>query len=149
MAISNLHPWPGTRQEYEAQRLALFKRFEGNEAAPYYDTADERHPTVGIGFNLDVPGVRDLVFIAMGIPGHKWAALEAIIADRSILNAADPDSTLQSRLSCAYEGHETRQLPFDLGFIPVVPPHPNRAEPWRPKKALNRRRNEIERSSRD
>jgi len=45
----------------------------------------------------------------------------------------------------AYEGDETRQLALDFGFIPVVPPKSNRIEPWRLKKALYRRRNEIER----
>jgi transposase len=45
----------------------------------------------------------------------------------------------------AYEGNETRQLALDFGFIPVVPPKCNRIEPWRYKKALYRRRNEIER----
>ena len=48
-------------------------------------------------------------------------------------------------MDCAYEGDETRQLALDLGFIPVVPPHPQRAEPWRIKKAWYKRRNEIER----
>ncbi len=48
-------------------------------------------------------------------------------------------------MDCAYEGNETRQLALDLGFLPVVPPHPQRAEPWRIKRALYRRRNEIER----
>ena len=48
-------------------------------------------------------------------------------------------------MDCAYEGDETRQLALDLGFIPVVPPHPNRLEPWKLKKAWYRRRNEIER----
>ena len=48
-------------------------------------------------------------------------------------------------MDCAYEGNETRQLALDLGFIPVVPPNPQRVEPWRLKKALYRRRNEIER----
>lgn len=45
----------------------------------------------------------------------------------------------------AYEGDETRQLALRLGFDPVVPPKSNRVEPWRYKKALYRRRNEIER----
>ena len=45
----------------------------------------------------------------------------------------------------AYEGNETRQFALDLGFIPVVPPHPLRVEPWKVKKAWCRRRNEIER----
>jgi transposase len=48
-------------------------------------------------------------------------------------------------MDCAYEGNETRQLAFDLGFIPVVPPNPQRTEPWKLKKAWYRRRNEIER----
>jgi transposase len=45
----------------------------------------------------------------------------------------------------AYEGNETRQLALDLGFVPVVPPHPNRIDPWTYSKAWYRRRNEIER----
>lgn len=45
----------------------------------------------------------------------------------------------------AYEGNETRQLALDLGLIPVVPPHPQRVEPWTYSKAWYRRRNEIER----
>ena len=45
----------------------------------------------------------------------------------------------------AYEGNETRQLALDFGFIPVVPPKCTRVEPWRYKKAMYRRRNEIER----
>jgi transposase len=48
-------------------------------------------------------------------------------------------------MDCAYAGNETRQLALDLGFIPVVPPHPNHDEPRQLKKALYRRRNEIER----
>lgn len=48
-------------------------------------------------------------------------------------------------MDCAYEGNETRQLALDLGFIPIVPPHPQRVQPWVLKKALYRRRNEIER----
>jgi transposase len=45
----------------------------------------------------------------------------------------------------AYEGNETRQLALDFGFIPVVPPKSHRVEPWQYKKALYRKRNEIER----
>jgi transposase len=48
-------------------------------------------------------------------------------------------------MDCAYEGDETRQLAFDLGFVPVVPPNPRRLQPWRLKKELYRRRNEVER----
>jgi len=45
----------------------------------------------------------------------------------------------------AYEGNETRQLAFDLGLTPVVPPLSTRVEPWNYSKAWYRRRNEIER----
>jgi transposase len=45
----------------------------------------------------------------------------------------------------AYEGDETRQLALDLGFAPVVPPHPNCVSPWQYNRAMYRRRNEIER----
>ena len=45
----------------------------------------------------------------------------------------------------AYEGDETRQLVLELGFEPIVPPHPNRRHPWPYDRGLYRRRNEIER----
>ena len=45
----------------------------------------------------------------------------------------------------AYEGNETRQLALDLGFTPVVPPNPNRLEPWEYDRLMYRRRNEVER----
>jgi transposase len=45
----------------------------------------------------------------------------------------------------AYEGDETRHLAMNLGYIPVVPPNPNRLHPWVYDRLLYRRRNEIER----
>ena len=45
----------------------------------------------------------------------------------------------------AYEGDETRQLALDLGLTPVVPPKSNRVSPWEYDKAMDRRRNEVER----
>lgn len=45
----------------------------------------------------------------------------------------------------AYEGDETRQLAFNLGFIPVVPPKSTRLNPWEYDKALYSKRNEVER----
>ena len=45
----------------------------------------------------------------------------------------------------AYEGDETRQLVFDLGMVPVVPPKSNRVDPWQYDRALYKKRNEIER----
>ena len=38
-----------------------------------------------------------------------------------------------------------RRLALDLGFIPVVPPNPQRLQPWKIKQAWYRRRNEVER----
>ena len=37
------------------------------------------------------------------------------------------------------------RLALDLGFIPVVPPNPQRLQPWKIKQAWHRRRNEVER----
>jgi transposase len=45
----------------------------------------------------------------------------------------------------AYEGDETRQLAFDLGYIPVVPPKKNRINAWSYDRIMYRRRNEVER----
>lgn len=45
----------------------------------------------------------------------------------------------------AYEGDETRELAVELGYVPVVPPNPNRLAPWEYDRVLYRRRNEIER----
>ena len=45
----------------------------------------------------------------------------------------------------AYEGNETRELAFALGFNPVVPPNPNRRLPWKYDKELYKKRNEVER----
>ena len=45
----------------------------------------------------------------------------------------------------AYEGDETRQLVFDLGMEPVVPPKSNRLSPWEYNRELYKKRNEVER----
>lgn len=45
----------------------------------------------------------------------------------------------------AYEGNETRELSVQLGYTPVVPPNPNRLEPWDYDKELYKKRNEVER----
>jgi transposase len=45
----------------------------------------------------------------------------------------------------ACEGDETLQLARESGYIPVVPPNPNRLAPWEYDRVLYRRRNEIER----
>lgn len=45
----------------------------------------------------------------------------------------------------AYEGDETRQLVFDLGMTPVVPPKRNRLSVWEYDKEMYKKRNEVER----
>ena len=45
----------------------------------------------------------------------------------------------------AYEGDETLELARLLGYTPVVPPNPNRLNPWDYDRVAYRRRNEIER----
>lgn len=45
----------------------------------------------------------------------------------------------------AYEGDETRQLVFDLGMTPVVPPKENRVSIWEYDREMYKKRNEVER----
>ena len=45
----------------------------------------------------------------------------------------------------AYEGDETRQLVFDLGMVPVVPPKSNRLRVWEYDRDMYKKRNEVER----
>jgi transposase len=45
----------------------------------------------------------------------------------------------------AYEGNETRQLVFDLGMTPVVPPKENRVSIWAYDREMYKKRNEVER----
>ena len=45
----------------------------------------------------------------------------------------------------AYEGDETRQLVFDLGMTPVVPPKENRVSVWEYDREMYKKRNEVER----
>lgn len=59
MAITNLHEL--TPEEYATLRYAILEQLEGNEPQPYTDSATDHHPTIGIGFNLDVEGVRNAV----------------------------------------------------------------------------------------
>ena len=70
----------------------------------------------------DAPAGRDLLWTLPDLPKHC-----RLIMDR------------------VYEGNKTRQLAFDLGLIPVVPPLSTRVDPWSYSKAWYRRRNEIER----
>ena len=75
-------------------------------------------------------------------PGQAGDAPEGRKLLRRLGRAAWPIHLLMDR---AYQGDETRQLALDLGFAPVVPPHPNRISPWQYNRAMYKRRNEIER----
>ncbi len=48
-------------------------------------------------------------------------------------------------MDMAYEGDETRGLACLLGFRPVVPPNPQRLQPWKLDKKVYRQRNRVER----
>jgi transposase len=75
-------------------------------------------------------------------PGQAGDAPEGRKLLRRLGRAPWPIHLLMDR---AYEGDETRQLALDLGFAPVVPPHPNRISQWQYNRAMYKRRNEIER----
>jgi Ca2+-binding RTX toxin-like protein len=103
MTINNLHTVPGTQQQYRTLRIDLMRVFEGESATPYYDESQpRRHPTIGIGFNLDIPRVRIRVYGAMRIPPNLWAQLDAAIGNRAyehLPSQAQRDSALQSALN--------------------------------------------------
>jgi transposase len=48
-------------------------------------------------------------------------------------------------MDCAYQDDATREMAAGLGLVPVVPPNPQRRQPWEYDKRLYRRRNQIER----
>jgi transposase len=75
-------------------------------------------------------------------PGEAGDAPEGRALLRSIQELPMQCHLIMDR---AYEGNETRQLALDPGFVAVVPPLCTRVEPWTYKKAVYRRRNEIER----
>jgi transposase len=75
-------------------------------------------------------------------PGQASDTIEG----RKLLGGIGPlPAPLHLIMDRAYEDNETLQLALDFGFIPVVPPRPQRLEPWLYDKAMYRRRNEIER----
>ena len=75
-------------------------------------------------------------------PGQAHDAPEG----RQLLDRLDPpDRPVYLLMDRAYEGDETRQLAFDLGFVPVVPPKSNRINAWEYDREMYKRRNEIER----
>ena len=75
-------------------------------------------------------------------PGQASDTIEG----RKLLGGIGPlPAPLHLVMDRAYEDNETLQLALDFGFIPVVPPRPQRLEPWQYDKVMYRRRNEIER----
>jgi transposase len=48
-------------------------------------------------------------------------------------------------MDSAYQGDETLRLARQLGYIPVVPPNPQRLAAWEYDRMVYHRRNEIER----
>jgi transposase len=75
-------------------------------------------------------------------PGQASDTIEG----RKLLGGIGPlPAPVHLLMDRAYEDNETLQLALDFGFLPVVPPRPNRLEPWQYDKAMYRRRNEIER----
>lgn len=75
-------------------------------------------------------------------PGQAGDAPEGRALLRSLPELPPELPLLMGR---AYEGDETRGLAWDPGFTPIVPPNPNRVEPWGYDRAPYRRRNEVER----
>jgi transposase len=75
-------------------------------------------------------------------PGQASDTIEG----RKLLGGIGPlPAPLHLIMDRAYEDNATLQLALDFGFLPVVPPRPQRLEPWQYDKAMYRRRNEIER----
>lgn len=80
-------------------------------------------------------------------PGEAHDAPEGRVLLSSLGPQASGPVLLMDR---AYEGNATRQLAWDLGYQPVVPPLRSRKEPWEYEpweydRELYKRRNEIER----
>jgi transposase len=48
-------------------------------------------------------------------------------------------------MDSAYQGDETLRLARQLGYVPVVPPNPQRRVAWAYDRIIYRRRNQIER----
>jgi transposase len=67
-------------------------------------------------------------------------------AGRQLLGGIGPlPAPLHLLMDGAYDDNQTLQLALDFGYIPVVPPRPNRLDPWQLDRAMYRKRNEIER----
>src|ERR1039458_3109012 len=66
-------------------------------------------------------------------PGQASDTIEG----RKLLGGIGPlPAPLHLIMDRAYEDNETLQLALDFGFLPVVPPRPQRLEPWQYDKAM-------------
>jgi|WetSurMetagenome_2_1015567.scaffolds.fasta_scaffold00965_7 hypothetical protein len=93
MAITDLQTL--TESEFYTNLRIFLEVQEGNEPAPYYDTAG--HATIGIGFNLDDADVRNDVYTAMGISGAMAANLDDVLDTQY-----DSKEELQAELKKVY-----------------------------------------------
>ena len=75
-------------------------------------------------------------------PGNRHDAPEGRVLLETIGKQAETVPLLMDR---AHEGNYTRYIAQMLKFDPVVPPKPNRKDPWEYDKELCKQRNEIER----
>jgi transposase len=65
---------------------------------------------------------------------------------RELLEAGGPaPENCYLIMDAAYQGDETLRLARQLGYMPVVPPNPQRLAQWDYDRVIYRRRNEIER----
>jgi transposase len=75
-------------------------------------------------------------------PGQASDAVEG----RALLGGIGPlPAPLHLIMDRAYDDKHTLQLVLDFGYIPVVPPLPQRLNPHLYDKAMYRKRNEVER----
>jgi hypothetical protein len=69
-------------------------------------------------------------------PGQAGNAQESRTLLHSIQGASPLLVCCHQLMDCAHEGNVTRQLGFELQFMPVVPSHPNCVKCWRLRNAL-------------
>lgn len=76
-------------------------------------------------------------------PGQAGDAPEG----RQLIQALGPQpaGAVALVMDSAYQDNATRALAQQQGLVPVVPPNPQRRQPWPLDKTLYRRRNEVER----
>lgn len=76
-------------------------------------------------------------------PGQAHDAEEG----RKLLNSLDAENlkVVSVIMDKAYKGNQPRQLVFDLGLIPVVPPKENRISIWQYDREMYKKHNEVKR----